>query len=224
MPEKNVATVGQPETQVYLLDRPGAQQSIVMAAQLAPPRSESDDLAVETLNTVLGGSFTSRVNMNLREAKGWSYGASSLFLGARGQRPFLVYAPVQTDKTAESMSEVIRELREVVDGRPATEAEVLQAKAGQTLTLSGRWETLGALGSSVAEIVQYDLDDDYYQRYADEVTALGTDRVARAAGEFVRPDNVVWVVVGDLSQIEDRVRALDLGPVSVIDADGNVVR
>ena len=224
VPQKNVAAVGQPETQVYLLDRPGAQQSIVMAAGLAPARKDSDDLAVETLNTLLGGSFTSRVNMNLREDKGWSYGARSLLLGARAQRPFLVYAPVQTDKTSESMSEVIRELRDVVGGRPATEAEVLQAKAGQTLTLSGRWETLGALGSSVAEIVQYDLDDDYYQRYAGEVTALDTDRVARAAGEIVRPDNVVWVVVGDLSQIEDRVRALNLGPVSVIDADGNVVR
>ena len=224
VPSKNVAVVDQPEPRVFLLDRPGAQQSIVMAAQLAPARNDSDDLAVETLNTLLGGSFTSRVNMNLREAKGWSYGAQSLLLGARAQRPFLVFAPVQTDKTSESMAEVIRELRDVVDGRPATDAEVAQAKAGQTLTLSGRWETLGALGSSVAEIVQYDLDDDYYERYAGEVTALDTDRVGRAAGSFVRPDNVVWVVVGDLSQIEDKVRALNLGPVEVIDGDGNVVR
>ncbi len=224
VPAKNVAEVGQPEARVFMLDRPGAQQSIVMAAQLAPARGGSDDLAVETLNTLLGGSFTSRVNMNLREDKGWSYGARSLLLDTRGQRPFLVYAPVQTDKTSESMSEVVRELQDVVDGRPATAAEVAQAKAGQTLTLSGRWETLGALGSSVAEIVQYDLDDDYYQRYAGEVTALDTDRVAQAARQLVRPDNVVWVVVGDLSEIEDKVRALNLGPVEIIDADGNTVR
>ena len=224
VPAKNVATVEQPERRVYLLDRPGAEQSIVMAAHLAPGRDDPDDLAIETLNTVLGGSFTSRVNMNLREEKGWSYGAQSILLGARGQRPFLVFAPVQTDKTGESMGEIVRELREVVTDRPATEAEVMQAKAGQTLTLSGRWETLGALGSSVAEIVQYSLDDDYYQRYAGEITALGTDRVARAAQSLVRPDNIVWVVVGDLSEIEAPVRALDLGPVEVIDADGNVVR
>ena len=108
--------------------------------------------------------------------------------------------------------------------RPATEAEVAQAKAGQTLTLSGRWETLAALAGSVAEIVQYDLEDDYYQRYASEVTALDTDRVARAAQALVRPDNVVWVIVGDLAEIEDKVRALNLGPLDVIDADGNVIR
>ena len=224
VPVKNIAAVEQPERRVYLLDRPDAQQSIVMAAHLAPRRDDPNDLAIETLNTVLGGSFTSRVNMNLREEKGWSYGAQSLLLGARGQRPFLVFAPVQTDKTGESMGEIVRELRDVVSGRPATDAEVTQAKAGQTLTLSGRWETLGALGSSVAEIVQYDLDDDYYQRYAGEVTALDTDRVAEAARSLVRPDNVVWVVVGDLSEIEAPVRALDLGPVEVIDADGNVIR
>jgi len=224
VPAKNIATVDQPDSRIYLLDRPGAQQSIIMAAHLAPPRGTPDDLAISTLNTLLGGSFTSRVNMNLREDKGWSYGASSLLLGAKAQRPFLVYAPVQTDKTAESMAEVIRELRDVAGDRPATEAEVAQAKAGQTLTLSGRWETLGAVTGSVVEIVQYDLDDDYYQRYASEVTALDTDRVARAAQALVRPDNVVWVVVGDLSQIEEGIRALNLGPLDVIDADGNVIR
>ncbi|GAB5536768.1 MAG: pitrilysin family protein [Rubricoccaceae bacterium] len=224
VPTKNIATVDQPDSRIYLLDRPGAQQSIIMAAHLAPPRGTPDDLAISTLNTLLGGSFTSRVNMNLREDKGWSYGASSLLLGAKAQRPFLVYAPVQTDKTAESMAEVIRELRDVAGDRPATEAEVAQAKAGQTLTLSGRWETLGAVTGSVVEIVQYDLDDDYYQRYASDVTALGTDQVARAAQALVRPDNVVWVVVGDLSEIEESVRALNLGPLDVIDADGTVIR
>jgi zinc protease len=223
VPAKNIAEVPQPESRVYLLNRPGAQQSIVMAAHLAPPRDNPDELAIETLNTLLGGSFTSRVNMNLREDKGWSYGARSIILGAKAQRPFFVYAPVQTDKTAESITEVVRELRDVVGERPATEAEVAQAKAGQTLTLAGRWETLGALGSSVGEIVQYDLDDDYFQRYADEITALGAGEVADAARALVRPDNVVWVVVGDLAEIEAPVRALGLGPVEVIDADGNPV-
>ena len=224
VPAKNIAEVPVRDPQVYLLDRPGAQQSIVMAAHLAPPRDNPDELAMSTLNRLLGGSFTSRVNMNLREDKGWSYGAQSLLLGAKAQRPFLVFAPVQTDKTAESMTEVVNELRAIVADRPATAAEVTQAKAGQTLTLAGRWETLGALGSSVAEIIQYDLDDDYYQRYATAIRDLGEDEVANAARALVRPDNLVWVVVGDLSQIEAPVRALGLGPVEVIDADGNVVR
>jgi zinc protease len=224
VPEKNIAEVELREPRVYLLDRPGAQQSILMAAHLAPPRDNPDELAISTLNTLLGGSFTSRVNMNLREDKGWSYGARTLLLGAKAQRPFIVYAPVQTDKTAESMMEVVGELRAITGDRPATAAEIAQAKAGQTLTLAGRWETLSALGGSATEIVQYDLDDDYYQRYAAAIRDLGEDEVADAAQALVRPDNVVWVVVGDLAEIEDAVRALNLGPVEVIDADGNVVR
>ncbi|MEM1056956.1 MAG: pitrilysin family protein [Bacteroidota bacterium] len=224
VPTKNIDEVELKEPRVFLLDRPGAQQSILMAAHLAPPRDNPDELAISTLNTLLGGSFTSRVNMNLREDKGWSYGAQSLILGAKAQRPFIVYAPVQTDRTAESMTEVINELRAITSDRPATSAEIAQAKAGQTLTLAGRWETLSALGSSATEIVQYDLADDYYQVYADAIRTLGEDEVADAAQALVRPDNVVWVIVGDLAEIEESVRALALGPVEVIDADGNVVR
>ncbi len=224
VPVKNIADVEQPETKVFLLDRPGAQQSIIMASHLAPARSNPEDLAISTLNTVLGGSFTSRINMNLREDKGWSYGAQTLLLDTRGQRPFIVYSGVQTDKTSESMNEVVRELRDIAGDRPATEAEIAQAKAGQTLTLSGRWETLGAVQGSVAEIVQYDLDDDYYATYASEVTALDANRVSRAAQELVRPDNIVWVIVGDLSKIEAPIRALNVGPVEVIDTDGKTIR
>ena len=224
VPAKNIAEVPLPEARVFLLDRPGAQQSTVIAASLAPPADNPDELAMSTLNTLLGGSFTSRVNMNLREAKGWSYGTQTILMDGRAQRPFMVYAPVQTDKTAESMTEVANELRDVVGSRPATDAEVTQAKASQTLTLAGRWETLAAVEGSLAEIVQYDLPDDYYRTYATRIDALGADAVGRSARTLVHPDNLVWVVVGDLAKIEAPVRALNLGPVQVIDADGAVVR
>jgi zinc protease len=110
-PEKNISEVSPAEGKtIYLLDRPGSQQSIIFGGHLFPPRSETNDVAVEVMNEILGGSFTSRINMNLREDKHWSYGSRSLVLGAKKQRPFFAYALVQTDKTKESFIEVKKEI------------------------------------------------------------------------------------------------------------------
>ena len=100
MPKKNIATVeDQPKPVVYILDRPGALQSFILAGEIAPPKNNPNEVAIETMNNILGGNFGARINMNLREDKHWSYGASSFFWDARGQRPFVVFAPVQTDET-----------------------------------------------------------------------------------------------------------------------------
>ena len=224
VPEKNIAEVEQPDgSVVYLMDRPGSQQSIIFAGHLAPPKSNPNEIAIETMNTILGGAFTSRINMNLREDKGWAYGAGSFMPGARGQRPFLAYAPVQSDKTAESMAEVAKELRGILNENPVTAEEVEKAQQNQTLALSGQWETISAVGSTVAEIVRYGLADDYYDRYADAVNALDVENVSAAAEEVVQPDHLVWIVVGDRSEIESKVRELGLGEIRVIDGEGNVV-
>ena len=224
VPEKNIAEVDQPsESAVYLIDRPGSQQSIIFAGHLAPPTSNPNEIAIETMNTILGGSFTSRINMNLREEKGWSYGAFSFLPGARGQRPFLVYAPVQSDKTSESMDEMAKELEGILRDEPVTEEEVQRAQKNQTLALSGQWETISAVGSSIAQIVQYGLPDDYYDTYADAVNKLNVENVSATASEIVQPDNLVWIVVGDRSEIESKVRDLGLGEIRVLDGDGNVV-
>jgi zinc protease len=138
VPEKNLAQVKIPDKAVvYLVDKPGALQSVILAGHVAPPTNNPDEIAIQTLNTILGGSFTSRLNMNLREDKHWSYGAGSFFVDARGQRPFLAYAPVQTDKTKESVAEVAKELKDLVNGRPATDDELSKAKDNQTLTWPG---------------------------------------------------------------------------------------
>ena len=224
VPKKNIAEVEQPDgSVVYLMDRPGSQQSIIFAGHLAPPKSNPNEIAIETMNTILGGAFTSRINMNLREDKGWAYGAGSFMPGARGQRPFLAYAPVQSDKTAESMAEVAKELRSILNENPVTAEEVEKAQQNQTLALSGQWETIDAVGSTVAEIVRYGLADDYYDRYADAVNALDVENVSAAAEEVVQPDHLVWIVVGDRSEIESKVRDLGLGEIRVIDSEGNVV-
>ncbi len=221
--QKNLARVEQkPRAEVYLLDRPGSPQSVIFAGHVAPPQANPDEIAIETMNTILGGDFTSRINMNLREDKHWSYGAASLLWDARGQRPFIVYAPVQTDKTKESLVEVAKELRAILGDRPPTAEELGRAQNSSTLTLPGRWETNNAVAGSIADIVRFGLDDRYFDTYAQQVRALTLADVAGAARTTIQPDRVVWVVVGDREKIEAGVRELNLGPLYEIDADGNV--
>ena len=172
------------------------------------------------MNEILGGSFTSRVNMNLRENKHWSYGAFSILFDARGQRPFIVLAPVQTDKTKESLAEVASELRGLASNRPATAEELSKVQANLTLSLPGRWETNNAVGSSIEEIVRFDLPHDYYRTFASNVRALKLADLTSVATETIQPDKLIWVVVGDRAKIEAGIRELNLGPVQFIDADG----
>jgi zinc protease len=221
VPVKNIGRVDrQPRSSVYLLDRPGAIQSLILVGNLAAPKANPDEQAIETMNQVLGGSFTSRINMNLREDKHWSYGSFTFFRDARGQRPFVVYAPVQTDKTAEAIVEVQKELRGILTDRPATPDELSRAVSELTLTLPGNWETMGAVASSVADVVAYGLEDRYYDTYADKVRAQTVESVGAAAKQTIHPDRLVWVVVGDRAKIEAGVRGLKLGEIRFIDADG----
>jgi zinc protease len=223
VPKKDIRTVAQQEKpSVYLMDRPGALQSVILAAHVSPPKANPQEIPIETMNEILGGTFTSRINMNLREDKHWSYGARSLIWDARGQRPFIVFAPVQTDKTSEAMQEILKELRGILGGIPITNEEVTKAKAARSLTLPGQWETMGAVGESMGEIARYGLPDDYFNTYADHVKALGMDDIKAAASAVVHPDNLVWVVVGDREKTEPVVKKLNLGPVRLMDADGNV--
>ncbi|MFK7846651.1 MAG: M16 family metallopeptidase [Rhodothermales bacterium] len=225
VPQKNISQVAHQEgSSVYIMDRPGAQQSIIFAGHIAPPKGNPNEIAIETMNTILGGAFISRVNMNLREDKGWSYGAQSLIWDAKGQRPFLVYAPVQTDKTKESMQEVSMELKGILGDKPVTPEEVDRAKKNQTLTLAGRWETNGAVMSSVAEIVQYGLPEDYNDTYTAQVRGLSIDKISDAAEAVLEPEKLVWVIVGDRAKIEAGIREMGLGTIYLLDEKGNVMK
>jgi zinc protease len=222
VPRKNIAAVTPAaRLQFYLLDKPGSEQTVVIAGNPAPPKSNPDEPAIETMNAVLGSDFGSRLNMNLREDKHWSYGAGSFIRDARGPRPFIAYAPVQTDKTRESIVELQKELREIVGGRPVQPAELDRAKASLTLTLPGTWETIGAVAGTIGEIVAFGLDDRYFDTYADKVRAQTPASVTSAATRTVLPDHLVWVIVGDRARIESGLRSLDLGEIHLVDADGN---
>jgi zinc protease len=223
VPAKNVKTVAvASKSTVYLIDKPGALQSVIIAGVVAPPRANPQEIAIEAMNDSLGGMFGARLNMNLREDKHWSYGARTVLRDARSQRPFYAVAPVQTDKTKESLVEMNKEFRGIVGDHPVGDDELSRIQANETLTLPGSRETLEALGQSIVDLVQFGLPDDYYDTYAGKVHALKTNDVNGAAKEVVRPDNLTWIVVGDRAKIEAGVRELNLGEFHLMDADGKV--
>ncbi|MEX2264461.1 MAG: pitrilysin family protein [Bryobacteraceae bacterium] len=224
VPKLNVTTVEhQPKPLVYIIDRPGALQSTILAGHVAPPKLDRDDIAMSALNTSLGGAFVSRINMNLREDKHWSYGAGTVIFPTLGQRIFLTFAPVQTDKTKESLVELNKEFREILRERPPTQEELQRAQDQMTLRLPGRRETLSGVDDSIAEIVRYGLPDDHWETYPKKVRELTTRDLVTSAERLIHPGRLMWVVVGDRSKIETGVRELSLGELRLIDADGNLV-
>ena len=222
-PSKNVMTVPvAAKSAVYLIDKPGALQSVIIAGVVAPPRANPQEIAIEAMNDSLGGTFGARLNMNLREDKHWSYGVRTVLRDARSQRPFYAVAPVQTDKTKESLVEMNKEFRGIVGEHPVGSDELAKIQANETLKLPGSRETLDALGQSIIDVVQFGLPDDYYDAYAGKVRALKTSDLDQAAREVVRPDNLIWIVVGDRAKIEAGVRELNLGEFRLMDTDGKV--
>jgi predicted Zn-dependent peptidase len=225
VPAKNLAKVAAPDaSRVYLIDRPGAQQSLILAGGLAPSTKVDNNLAIETMNGAFGGTFTSRLNMNLREDKHWAYGAYSFMPDALGQRPFLMYAPVQTDKTAPSAQQILAEARAVVGQRPLTAAEIAKIKEGDVRSLPGEYQTTSAVMGALEDIALYDRPDDWVQTEKARIDALKDAQVQAAADQVIHPDHLTWVIVGDLKKIEAPVRALNLGKVQVLDADGKPVK
>ena len=225
VPSKNISSVELADKPVlYLVDKPGSIQSVILAGHIAPPPNNPDEMAVETLNNILGGTFTGRINMNLREDKHWSYGARSLLYDARGQRPFIVFAPVQADKTRESVLEILGELRGIVGTVPPTQQELNKIRENRVLRLPGSWETLSSVSRSISRLVRFGLADDYYDHYPERIRSLRLGQVERAARATLHPDRLAWVIVGDRSKIEEGIRQLNLGDIHFIDADGRSVQ
>ncbi|MGH3710938.1 MAG: M16 family metallopeptidase [Pseudonocardiaceae bacterium] len=212
------------KARVFLVNQPGAVQANVFATQLVPATKDAGTVRFDMANAVLGGDFTSRLNMNLREDKHWAYGSSSGASGALGQRQWRASAAVQIDKAAESMQEIRREISDFASGKvPPTQDELARMQAIQTRSLPGAYQTASAVLGAIGSFVRYDRPDDYlFQRKA-EVEALTPDDVREAAATL-DPDALTWVVVGDLKQIEVPIRALNFGQVTVIDVDGNPVK
>jgi len=208
---------------VYLIDQPGAVQANIFAGEVVPSTKDDDSVRFDIANSVLGGEFSSRLNMNLREDKHWAYGAYSFSANALGQRPWMAFAPVQIDKTADSLRELHREIADYTSGKaPPKPEEVAKIQATEILSLPGAFETGSAVMGAISGIVRYDRPDDYVFKRKAQIEALTPEQV-KAAAATIDPNALTWVVVGDLKQIEKPVSALKLGDVQVLDADGNEV-
>jgi zinc protease len=224
LPVKNIAPVGRPVApRVYLVDQPGAIQANIMAGLLVNSSADEDALDLDMANGVFGGTFTSRINMNLRDEKGWSYGVRSSASSAKGQRPWIITAPVQIDRTADSILELRRELAAFTRENPATEEEVDKIRVNRIRSLPGRFETASAVLGAIGNIVSYGWPDDHVLREQERIEAMTVEEV-RAAAATLDVDTLTWVIVGDLEQIEQPVRDLELGEVVILDADGRSLR
>ena len=221
VPQKNIATVSQSNGgTVYLLDRPDSEQTVIIAGRLVAPKANDNEIGIQTANDIFGGDFTSRINLNLREDKHWTYGARSLLVDSKGQRPFLVYAPVQADKTIESMQEIAREFRDIRGDRPPTEVEIGEVTDETIRALPGRWETNGAVTGDLVQILRFGLPDDYWDGYPDALRNLQPEQVEQGVASIIDPNEMVWVVVGDRAKIEEAIRASGIGELRYLDADG----
>jgi zinc protease len=208
---------------IYLMDRPGSIQSIVFAGNLASAYGTIDEPALGIMNSIIGGEFTSRINMNIREDKHWSYGAGSFIRDTKAQRPFIAYTQVQSDKTKETVQEIYRELSEYVKNKPATIEEVTKNQSNQLLQFAGKYETMSSVLWDINDIIKFNLKDNYFQEYYNKLKALQAKDVQSIANQVIKPEQLSWVIVGDKSKIEASLKEIGY-EIQYIDADGNLIK
>lgn len=223
--QKNISEVGLPaQPVVYIIDKPGALQSIIFAAEISPSAKDPDYEPIQMMNKILGGEFTSRINMNLREDKHWSYGSYSVNIDAKGPSFFTGFAPVQTDKTKESVMELQKELTQYVTDKPATETEFNKVRGNSILQLPGTWETNAAVLGSLQDAVKYNRGIPYLNNYAAMLQNLQLANIQAAAKKVIKLNSLTWVIVGDRSKIEKGIQELNLGAIKYIDSEGKEVK
>lgn len=208
------------QTRVVLVDRPGAVQSELRVGHVGVERATPDFFPIVVMNAILGGAFSSRLNMSLRERHGFTYGVTSSFIMRREPGPFLISTAVQTEVTAAALTEIFNEMRRIREA-PVRQNELVDARNYLAGTFPLRLQTTDGLASRLAEIAIHDLPIDYFDGYRDCVLRVTDEEVLRAAREYVDPERATVVIVGDASVIRSSIESLDLGPVDVVDAEGN---
>jgi len=217
--------IGAPESgdaRLILVDRPGAPQTTLECYELGAARSTPDYAPLEVMNTELGGLFSSRINMNLREAHGYTYGAGSTFSYHRQRGPFLAYSDVRTDVTAPAVTEIFNELRRIRDSQMTPE-EMKLSKDSITRSMPGRFERGTEAAGTFAELFVYDLPLDYFSRLPEAVDAVTPEQAEAIAQKYIHPEKIVVVAVGDRSKIEDEMKKLNLGKLEIRDTEGKIV-
>ncbi len=221
----DIGSAPTPTPRVILIHHPEAVQSTIYAGHAIAPFDASINTELAIMNAVFGGSFESRINMNLREDKSWSYGMrSGIRPNSSGDQYIAVSGSVQSDKTMESMQEIMREYQEFITTRPATDAEVGRMTLNMTRSLPGLISTNRGFLASIIASDGFGLPFDYAEQRGERLAAITTEGVVKRSQEVIDPGNLTWVVVGDLEQIEEKVRSLNYGEVEVWDAFGNRLR
>ena len=208
---------------IVLIDKPGAAQSEIRVGQIVGTGLDPVNFELNAMNDVLGGGFTARLNMNLREGKGWTYGANSYVADARGPQELGIATSIQTDKTAEALIEIDKELRGLQRDRPVTQEELALLTKGQVLALPGQFETNQAMVSYLQQVNRFDRPYDYITTLPARYAALRPSSLTALAGATLRPDKLSWVVVGDLAKIEASVRKLGWN-IEIWDSEGHQLR
>jgi zinc protease len=198
--------------QVIIVDKPGSPQTALRIGHVGVARSNPDYVALDVMNTALGGLFSSRININLRETHGYTYGASSSFIFRRGPGPFVVGTSVRTDVTAEAIGEIIKELEGMRVCKPSLE-ELTAAKDSISRSLPGFFETTPQAASTTGQLFVHGLPLDYYRRLPEEVSHVTADEVCRVAAQYLAPADLVIVAVGDRKQIEPQLEKSNFGPI-----------
>ena len=216
------AALGAPTTttaKVVVVDKPGSPQTQVRVASIGAARSSPDFRPMQVMNLALGGLFSSRINMNLREQHGYTYGASSQFAFRRAPGPFQVASGVRTDVTGPAVTEIFKEVRGMVE-RPVSEEELKKAKDSMSNSLPGAFESSANAVSNFSNVFIYDLGLDYYTRYAEQVNAVTAEQTLAAARKYLVPGSMNIVAVGDKAKIEPQLKKLNLGAIETRDTEG----
>jgi zinc protease len=223
-PSFTFPAVAEPKaTTIFLVDKPGAAQSTFAIGRPGPPRNTPDYYALQVMNTMLGGMFQSRLNANIREEKGYSYGVSSSFGYGKGPGPFRTGGDIVTEKSDAALVEFIKELRGILGERPITDEELSIAKDALIQRLPGTFASVGSINSALTTLWTWNLPDDYYQQYARRIAAVTKDDVLRVAKQYVTVDKLAIVIVGDRKVIEEPLKATGIAPIVYYDIEGNPV-
>jgi zinc protease len=208
-----------PERKILLVDKPGSPQTALLAFGVGLPRSSPDYAATTVMNTMLGGLFSSRINMNLREEHGYTYGAFSFFWFYRGTGPFIAGAQVRSDVTAPAAEQLFKEL-DGIHSKPLTDAELRLAKDSIIRSLPGNFESADSVNGQLADLWTFNLPIDYYTKLPAEIEGVTSADAQKAAAKYVRPENLLVIAVGDKAKIESGLKDLKLGPVESWSEDG----
>lgn len=215
------APATRPGATIYIVDKPGAAQSTFAIGNPGPPRSTPDYYALEVMNTMLGGLFQSRLNANIREEKGFSYGVSSSFGYGRGPGAFRTGGDIISARTDAALIEFMKELRGITGSRPVTDEELATAKNALVQRLPSMFGSVAGLNRSLSTLWIYGLPDAYYQQYSKAVAAVTKDDVVRVAKQYIDLAHLAIVIVGDRAAIEGPLRATGIAPIVVLDVEGN---